>query len=601
MDNFKYGIIGNCRSGALVSENGSIDWCCLPEFNSSSIFAKILDQEKGGCFEIVISAGYYISQRYIPRTNLLETTFKKGINEFMVIDFMPRYLISETEHYSPPDLIRYIKYISGDPEFSVLFNPELEYARYNTKTVIYDNYIKSFTTHGSYDSIYLYTSFDKQKVVNGNILRPTKDGFFLISYNQKLLEQSVERTYLKMERTKVYWLNWSERTKNYKKYNNEILRSALALKLLSYDKSGAIIAALTTSLPETIGGIRNWDYRYCWLRDASMVIRVMTDLGHLHVARRYLKFILNILPNKDEKVQIMYGIHAERALPEKELNHLSGYLDSKPVRIGNAAFKQKQNDIYGVLMDVIYQQFNIFATSLENSEALWTITRSIVRIVEKNWRKPDRGIWELRSQPRHFTFSKVLCWVAIDRALRIARLLNMKSYYTPWANLCATIKADILQHAWNDSAGSFTQAYGNHNLDAANLLLEPYGFIAADDLKYIGTVKATQVMLSQNGLMYRYRNEDDFGQPNSSFTICTFWLINALYKIGEKEVAVNLFEQVLGYSNHLGLFSEGIDFESKRLLGNFPQAYSHLSLIETAINISSGEVTLEEKLLKSLQ
>jgi GH15 family glucan-1,4-alpha-glucosidase len=404
-----------------------------------------------------------------------------------------------------------------------------------------------------------------------------------------------------MERTKVYWLNWSERSKKFGKYNKEILRSALTLKLLSYDKTGAIIAALTTSIPETIGEIRNWDYRFCWLRDASMVIKVMSELGHRNVARRYLKFILDIIPDKDEKIQIMYGIHGQRALPEKILGYLAGYENSQPVRIGNAAYRQKQNDIYGVLMDVIYQQFKLFKTSLENSEALWTITRSIVKTVERNWKKPDRGIWELRTLPKHFTFSKVLCWVAIDRAIKIARLLKMNSYIEPWSQLRETIKIEVMAKAWNETIGAFTQAYDDPSLDASNLLLEPYGFIDAHDPKYISTVKTTQAMLSDNGLMYRYRNEDDFGKPKSSFTICTFWLINALNKIGEKDVAINLFEQLLSYSNHLGLFSEDLDFESKRLLGNFPQAYSHLALIETAVNLLSGRLTNEEKILEAIK
>jgi GH15 family glucan-1,4-alpha-glucosidase len=592
MENFNYGIVGNCKSGALISDKGSVDWCCLPEFNSSSVFAKILDP---------VDDHYVIMQQYLPQTNLLETIFRKGKDEFQVIDFMPRYHINENEYYSPPDLIRYIKYISGKPKFFIKYDPKLEYGKNQTRTLLSVNYIKSYTTRGTYDSLYLYSSFDLNKIINGDLLILNSDAFFLISYHQKLLEQTVHRTYLKMERTKVYWLNWSERTLKFSQYNKEISRSALVLKLLSYEKSGAIIAALSTSLPETIEGIRNWDYRYCWLRDASMVIKVMTNLGHFHVARNYLHFILDILPDKDEKIQIMYGIHGERVLAEKELKHLSGYQNSKPVRIGNAAYKQKQNDIYGVLMDVIYQQFNIFTTSLENSEALWTVTRSIVKIVEKNWKKPDRGIWEVRSKPKHFTLSKVLCWVAIDRALKVASLLKMNGYVDRWMKLRNTIKNDIYKNAWNDTIGSFTQAYDSNNLDAANLLLEPYGFISADDPKYLSTVKATQSVLSESGLMYRYRNDDDFGKPYSSFTMCTFWLINALYKIGEKEVAIGLFEQVLSYGNHLGLFSEGLDFASKRLMGNFPQAYSHLSLIETAMIISSGEITHEEKLLKALQ
>jgi GH15 family glucan-1,4-alpha-glucosidase len=578
-----------------------MDWCCLPEFNSSSIFAKILDKEKGGSFEFLVDPEYEISQQYVKRTNILVTCFKNGHHQFEVYDFMPRYNSSENNYYAPPDIIRYIRHISGSPRFTVFYRPRLEYARYKTTTVLENGYIKSYTSRGTYDSIYLYTNLNHKKVIEGAELTLESDAFFLLSYNQKLLKQTLDRSYLKMERTKVYWLNWSERSKKFGKYNKEILRSALTLKLLSYDKTGAIIAALTTSIPETIGEIRNWDYRFCWLRDASMVIKVMSELGHRNVARRYLKFILDIIPDKDEKIQIMYGIHGQRVLPEKILGYLAGYENSQPVRIGNAAYRQKQNDIYGVLMDVIYQQFKLFKTSLENSEALWTITRSIVKTVERNWKKPDRGIWELRTLPKHFTFSKVLCWVAIDRAIKIARLLKMNSYIEPWSQLRETIKIEVMAKAWNETIGAFTQAYDDPSLDASNLLLEPYGFIDAHDPKYISTVKTTQAMLSDNGLMYRYRNEDDFGKPKSSFTICTFWLINALNKIGEKDVAINLFEQLLSYSNHLGLFSEDLDFESKRLLGNFPQAYSHLALIETAVNLLSGRLTNEEKILEAIK
>lgn len=601
MDNLNYGIIGNCKTGALISEKGSLDWLCLPEFNSSSVFSRILDDNKGGCFSFEVEPNYNIKQKYIDKTNILVTTFLKGPDHFEVYDFMPRYHTSERSYYAPPDLIRYVKLVSGEPAFKVRYDPRLEYAKHPTKTIIENGYIKSFTKKGTYDSLYMYTNLDRDKVVKGEEITLEENAFFLISYNQKLLNQTPYRAYLKMERTKVYWLNWSERSKTFSKYNDEILRSALTLKLLSYDKSGAIVAALTTSIPETIGDIRNWDYRFCWLRDASMVIKVMSNLGHLNVANRYLKFLLDIIPDKDEKIQIMYGIHGEKNLTESTLDHLSGYENSKPVRVGNAAYKQKQNDIYGVLMDVIYQQFKIFSTSLDNSESLWTITRSVVKTVEQNWKKPDRGIWELRTQPKHFTFSKVLCWVAIDRAVKIARMLQMESYVKPWENLCDKIKRDVHRNAWNSKIGAFTQAYDDESLDASTLLLEPYGFIEASDPKYVSTVKATQAVLSNNGLMYRYRNMDDFGVPESSFTICTFWLINALFKIGEKETATDLFEQLLSYSNHLGLFSEDLDFETKRLLGNFPQAYSHLALIETAINISSGEVTTEEALIASIR
>ncbi len=597
MKNLDYGIIGNCASAALISKSGALEWLCLPIFDSATVFASLLDKQHGGSFDFETDEGYSYSQRYIPKTNILVTKYSNGNDSFEIIDFMPRYHYRNGgDHiYSPPDLIRYIKLKSGNPKFKVKYTPQLEYAEKETITKIDKEHIKSYTQKGIYDSLYLYTNLDKKKIINGDEIALTEDAFFLISYNQKLLPQTLERSYLKLQRTKVYWLNWSEETHRFSKYNDQVLRSALALKLLSYDKTGAVLAAATTSLPESIGEIRNWDYRFCWLRDASMVIKVMTKLGHWRIAERFMNFIIDVVSDKDEKIQIMYGINKEKNLKERILTHLSGYEHSAPVRIGNAAYKQKQHDIYGILMDVIYQQFSLFDVSLQNSEELWTITRSIVRIVRNNWRKPDRGIWEIRNEQRHFTFSKLLCWVAVDRGIKVAELIKRNEYVKKWTKLRDTIKNDILDNAWSDTAQSFTQAYGSDDLDASTLLMEGYGFIDATDSRYISTVKATREQLCHNGLMYRYKNRDDFGLPSSSFTICTFWMIQALFKIGEEDEAHRIFEKLLSYSNHLGLFSEDIDFKTKRLLGNFPQAYSHLALIETA-QLFSKDIQLRNNL-----
>lgn len=587
MTHLDYGIIGNCRTAALVSKTGAIEWLCFPMYDSASVFAKILDTEKGGSFEFITSDDYKCSQKYIPNTNILVTSFSNGADSFEVIDFMPRYYYRDQKQaYSPPDVIRYVKLKSGKPRFKIHYNPKLEYAEKKTVTEVHKDFIKSYTYSGTYDSLYLYSDVELEKVVNGEEIELKNDVFFLNSYNQKLLKQTLERSYLKLQRTKVYWLNWSEDTTRFNAYNKEVQRSALVLKLLSYSKTGAVLAAATTSLPETIGENRNWDYRFCWLRDASMVIKTMTQIGHWKSAERFLNFIIDVVSDKDEKIQIMYGINKEKNLRERILPHLAGYENSTPVRIGNAAYKQKQHDIYGILMDVIYHQFSLFETSLQNSEELWTITRSIVRIVKQNWRKPDRGIWEIRTEQRHFLFSKLLCWVAIDRAIKIAVLIKRQDYAEKWSKLRDTISKDIQAKGWNEEKQAFTQAYGSKDLDASTLLMESFGFIEASDYRYVSTVKATQRELCRNGLMYRYKNRDDFGYPTSSFTICTFWLIQALFRIGEKEEAQKLFEQLLTYSNHLGLFSEDIDFETKRLLGNFPQAYSHLALIETAILFS---------------
>ncbi|CAN0568114.1 unnamed protein product [Ectocarpus sp. 12 AP-2014] len=598
MDNLNYGIIGNCTSAALVSETGSIDWCCLPEFNSASVFAKLLDDKIGGSFEVNVDESYTITQRYQKHTAVLITRFASGDDVFEIRDFMPRYLKSSSGYNAPPELVRYFKYISGKPEFSIVYNPKLKYAKGVTNTYVKKNFIVSLTDGKKFDTCFLYTSFNKNAVVEGRTIRLTDDGFFLLGYNEKLFQPTVRKMYVELERTKVYWLNWSNKTPSYKEYNNEISRSAITLKLLSYDKTGAVLAAATTSLPETIGEVRNWDYRFCWIRDASMAIKVIGDLGHRNVAKRYLQFIVDLIPDKDEKLQIMYGINKEKELTELTLDHLSGYKGSSPVRVGNAAYKQKQNDIYGILMDVIYQQLSKYSNDSENGEELWGITKGIVWIVSNHWKEADKGIWEFRAEDRHFTFSKVLCWVAIDRAIRVAKLFKKTSKIEKWTALEQEIKQDIHDHAWNPKVNAFTQSYGSDDMDASVLLMESYGFIHAKDPKFVGTVKAIEKDLSNDGLLYRYKNEDDFGLPSSSFTICTFWFINSLFKIGEEEKARAHFDTLLSYSNHLGLFSEDIDFNTKRLLGNFPQAYSHLALIECAINFSKKES--EEEVLASI-
>ena len=599
MDNLDYGIIGNCKSAALISKQGAIDWCCLPNFDSSSVFAKILDEKKGGSFEILVSDEYTISQKYIAKTNILVTEFNNGTDAFESIDFMPRYQNEDGTYHTPADIIRYIKLISGKPSFRVRYNPRLEYAKEETYSKKTDEYIKSITDKDKYDTLYLYSDLDLEAILNSEEIVLSGNAYFLISYHEKILRQSLELCYLKLQRTRVYWMNWSEKTTSYAVYNDQILRSALVLKLLSYEKSGAVLAAATTSLPETIGEVRNWDYRFCWIRDASMVIKVISDLGHKRVAQRFLQFIIDIIPDKDEKIQIMYGINGEKDLTEKTLDHLSGYKDSSPVRIGNAAFHQKQNDIYGILMNVIYQQFVKFDCAVDDSESLWTISKSIVHIVNVNWEKPDKGIWEFRTEERHFTFSKLLCWVAVDRAIKIGELIGKTENNTRWIELRDRIYNDIYKNAWNEEVQAYTQSYGSSDLDASTLLMESYGFIEAMDPRFISTVKATEKELCNDGLLYRYKNKDDFGLPSSSFTICSFWFINSLNKIGEKEKAKAMFDQLLSYSNHLGLFSEDIDFKSKRLLGNFPQAYSHLALIETAVNFSE-DVTKDEQLMETM-
>ena len=591
MSNLDYGIIGNCISAALINKKGSIDWCCLPRFDSPSVFAKILDSKKGGAFEIITESNFDITQSYIEDSCILKTKFKNSKEEFEVIDFMPRFQDEKGYYHAPPEIIRLIKPIKGTPKVKFLYEPKLEYAQGTTSYENKKDHIVSYVDYPVHDSLFLYSNGSYSDLINKKFQLLNKIRFFCISYNEKLIIPKLSDSLLDFERTKVYWFNWCSKTPIFEKYNNEILRSAMTLKLMTYDKTGAILAAITTSLPETIGEVRNWDYRFCWIRDASMVIRVISKLGHKRIVKNFIDFIVELIPDKAQKLQIMYGINGEQRLTEEFLDHLSGYKNSKPVRIGNAAYSQKQNDIYGILMDAIHAEIKEVKSDFKRTEEIWSIVKGIVWVVKNNWMKPDKGIWEFRSEDLHFTFSKVLCWVAIDRAIKVAKIVGKEDAVKKWNPIKIAIKKDIETNAWNEKVKAYTQSYGSDYLDASVLLIEQYGFVDADEDRFISTVNVIEKELAYDGLLYRYKNKDDFGLPTSSFTVCTFWFIKSLIKIGQFEKAKRYFENLLNYSNHLGLFSEDIDFKTKRLLGNFPQAYSHLALIDTALAFNFSNKT----------
>ena len=593
MENLNYGVIGNCRSAALVSKEGSIDWFCFPDFDSPSIFSRILDKEKGGHFSFVVSDDYTISQRYVEHTNILITTYRSDEGSFLVFDYMPHYTTTENKSYLPPEIHRYMRVISGKPKLRIEYQPRMNYAREDVEHIKFEDYIKTISREDEDDKIYLYTSVDFDTVLSGEEFVLESSQFFLLSYNQKLVKVDLEGIHLNYERTKVYWMNWSSRSRQFKEYNELIIRSMLVLKLMAYQYSGAMLAALTTSLPESIGEVRNWDYRFCWVRDASMTIDTLFYLKHKNTAERFIGFIKSILKERDDSFQIMYGIRGEKKLTEEVLPHLSGYENSAPVRVGNAAYTQKQNDSIGYLLDVIYQYYYYAPGTLDEVEEIWEIVKKLVRMVLRDWREPDQSIWEFRTISRHFVFSKVMSWVAIDRASKIASLLQKDKYANVWEGAAGEIKEDIITNGWKEEIQSFSQAYDNLDFDSSVLLMQTYGFIEATDERYIKTVKAIKENLLHNGLMYRYKSADDFGKPTSAFTICTFWLIEALYVIGEKEEAREIFEELIKNANHVGLFSEDLDFKTKRRLGNFPQAYSHLALINTAA-LFAEEKTLSQ-------
>lgn len=353
MKNLDYGIIGNCRTAALVSKTGSIDWFCLPDFDSPSVFAKLLDEEKGGSFHFEVSDEYTITQSYHGHTNMLLTRFESPENGFIVFDYMPRYQTEANRYYMPPEIHRYIRVTRGRPLVKIIYDPKINYAREEVRHEIVGSYIKTHSAEDSEDKIYLYSSFDPEVVISREEIELAGHHFFLLSYNQKLMTVDINRILLEYERTKVYWLNFVNRSRDYLQYNDMIKRSLLVLRLLSYQESGAMLAAVTTSLPESIGENRNWDYRFCWLRDASMSIDTLLFMKQRATAERFIGFVKRILKSsRNETIQIMYGIRGERELTEEELPHLSGYEGSRPVRIGNAAYYQEQNDSIGYLLDV---------------------------------------------------------------------------------------------------------------------------------------------------------------------------------------------------------------------------------------------------------
>src|SRR5690554_661784 len=440
MENLDYGVIGNCRTAALVSKRGSIDWFCLPDFDSPSIFAKLLDEEKGGSFHFEVSDDYTITQNYHGNTNILLTRFESPEHGFIVFDYMPRYHTGENRHYMPPEIHRYVRVIKGQPKVRVIYDPQINYAREEVRHEIVGNYIKTHSVEDSEDKMYLYTSMDMEKVIQREEMELDDHHFFLLSYNQKLVTVDINRILLEYERTKVYWLNFMNHSRDYLQYDGMIKRSLLVLKLLSYQSSGAMLAALTTSLPESIGETRNWDYRFCWLRDASMSIDTLLHMRHRGTAERFIGFIKRILKSRDDTFQIMYGIRGERELTEQVLTHLSGYENSYPVRIGNAAYNQLQNDSLGYLMDVIYKYYLYFPGTLDEVEEIWEMVRNMVRMVMKSWRSPDQSIWEFRTRELNFVFSKVMSWVALDRASLIAELLHKDRYAELWRREADVIK-----------------------------------------------------------------------------------------------------------------------------------------------------------------
>jgi alpha,alpha-trehalase len=584
-----YAVIGNCTSAALIGKEASIDWLCLPFFDSPSLFGRILDEERGGFFRISAEDVIKVEQSYAFHTPILKTRFETKDGIFEVMDYMPRFLTSGNEVYCPSEIHRNIHVLSGRPRIRVELKPCPNYGLADGLLKRFPEYLKITSREGEYNSYYVYSDLDLDAVVRGEPIELKASSFFLLSYHEKLSHVDQEKIYLEYEKTKSYWMDWVYRTRVPERYKEAVIRSVITLKLLMFQRTGAVIAAPTTSLPEIIGGDRNWDYRYCWVRDASMTIDLYARMGHVHSAERFIQFILGRMLVKNENIAVMYGINGERVMNERTLRHLAGYQGSSPVRIGNAAYQQKQNDVYGELIEALYSYYIANPHHRKDfDEELWTVVRSLANAVAATWREPDCGIWERRGPPRHFVHSKLMNWVAMDRAARISRVIG-KEYHAPqYLAVAEEIKSDILANGWNEELNSFVMHYESKDLDASSLMMLHYGFLPSTDRRIMGTVEAALKHLVRNGFVMRYTADDELGTPKNAFIVCTFWLINALYLTGRQDEARGMFEKMLGCVNRVGLLSEVIEPETRRLTGNFPQGYSHLALIQTAFLLETN-------------
>jgi GH15 family glucan-1,4-alpha-glucosidase len=584
-----YGIIGNMHTAAVIGKNGSIDWFCYPYFDSPSIFGSILDEHKGGQFAITpVNASTVIKQFYYPDTNILVTRFLAPEGEVEVTDWMP---IDGTTR-----IIRQIDAVRGELPLTIICQPAFDYARQEHHV---ERSAEGFNFHGKDISFGLASSIPLDVVGNGVKAQITlKEGQkATLLFHQ--IEQggdcgcalTAEETDQLFRKTVTYWHNWIAKCTYKGRWREAVIRSALTLKLLTFEPTGAIVAAVTTSLPEHIGGERNWDYRYTWIRDAAFTVYALMRIGFTDEAEAFMRWLddRSREPDEHEPLQPVYGIRGQHTLVEETLDHLEGYCGSRPVRIGNAAYKQFQLDIYGELLDAAYL-YNKYVSMV--SYDMWLHLRRLIDWVCENWQRTDLGIWEIRAEPQAFVFSKLMCWVTVDRGLRLADKRSFPANRARWIAVRDEIYNDIMEHGWDDTRGAFTQHYNTTTLDAANLIMPLVFFVAPNDPKMLETVAAISQPVHQGGLMsghlvYRYNHltsPDGLQSPEGMFNMCTFWLVEALTRANKLVEARLLFERMLTYANHLGLYAEQTAV-SGEALGNVPQALTHLALISAAFNL----------------
>jgi GH15 family glucan-1,4-alpha-glucosidase len=589
------GVIGDLHSVALVAMDGSIDWCCLPRFDSPSLFAAILDHDKGGFFRIAPVHAGGNRQMYLPETNVLLTRFlrKEGVGE--VVDFMP---VHEEGVSSRPEkvheIVRIVRAVRGSVTFRLECLPAFDYAR---RPHSFSPVPGGLVFTSGPERVALLSDIplrvEDNRVLADFTLGPGESASFALRYvegrDDRELRAPINCNQL-LDETVRYWRRWLDHCTYQGRWREKIIRSALVLKLLTYRPTGAIVAAPTCSLPEEIGGERNWDYRYTWIRDAAFTVYAFLRIGFHEEAAAFMDWVEQRVKEVEDvngPLNIMYGIDGRHELTEETLSHLSGYRNSRPVRIGNGAYNQLQLDIYGEVIDSIYL-FDKYSTPV--SYSLWRHLRRMLDWVARNWELPDEGIWEVRSGRQHFVYSKLQCWVALDRGLRIADARSLPLERDRIQRERDRIYEAIMERGWDRDRGSFVQSFESKSLDASNLMMPLVHFISPKDKRMISTLDRIMETLVSDSLVYRYQLEgvdstdDGLRGEEGTFSMCTFWLVEALTRAGRVDEARFIFEKMLTYSNHLGLYSEEIG-PTGEALGNFPQAFTHLGLISAAVNL----------------
>ena len=597
-----YAFLSDCETNCLVSPNGSVEWLCLPRPDSPSVFGAILDRSAGGFRIGPADIMVPVTRRYLPGTLVLETTWRTrrgwiAVQTALLIGPWHDADVRPAEYRRPPGdyqaehvLLRIVKCVSGSVEVSLDCEPIFEYGR---SAAIWDyagsGYgVAEAAIEGSDMRLRLTTNvrlgFEAPRATARTKLHSGDSAFAALSWAGGNPPRDAEEAVSRIERTAEFWRDWL----NHGDFPDHawapmLQRSALTLKGLTYAPTGALMAAATTSLPETPQGERNWDYRYSWIRDSTFMLWGLYTLGFDHEANDFFYFVADV-SDRHPDLQIMYGIGGERSLEEHTLDHLTGYEGARPVRIGNGAYRQKQHDVWGAALDSVY----LHAKSRDHlPERVWPLLERAVGAAIANWREPDQGIWEVRGPPRHFTSSKLMCWVAVDRGARLARIRDDDETAARWQAVAEEIRADILAHGL-DARGVFTQYYGSRALDASVLLMPLTRFLPASDERIRRTVLAIADELTVDGLVLRYRVEetdDGLSGEEGTFAICSFWLVSALSEIGECRRARVLCEKLLSYASSLGLYAEEIDVRNARHLGNFPQAFTHLALINAVMHV----------------